>query len=129
MAGFKVTQEDASWVRFDSSRIFLGEVVDESNSTSMGVGYARYDGGESNDWTLTYDEALIVLSGSFSVAFGDGEVSAGPGEIIWIEAGTSVVYKAHEDTVLVYVSYPMWRSTEGTKSNAALLNPLNSPTP
>ena len=129
MAGFKFTLDDAKWVQFDSSRIFLGEVVDETNSSSMGVGYARYDAGEANEWTLSYDEALIVLKGSFTVAVGDGEVSAGLGDVLWLEAGTSVVYKANEDAVLVYVSYPMWCSTKGTKANAALLRPVGSSVP
>jgi len=127
MACFKLTRDDATWVRFGEAKIFLGDVMDEARSTSMGVGYARYEQGESNAWTVTYDEVLVVLQGSFTVRFGHDAVTAGPGELIWLESGTSVVYQADTDVKLVYVTYPVWGSTEGTKASADVLRPIHAP--
>jgi ethanolamine utilization protein EutQ (cupin superfamily) len=124
----QVTENEAKWAQFDASKIFLGDIMDETNSKSMGVGYARYDKGESNEWTVTYDEVLVILKGSFTVEFDNDSVTAGPGEIIWLEAGTPVVYKAIEEVRLVYVTYPVWGSTEGTKANAGALRAVSSPT-
>lgn len=127
MACYKLTENDAKWVQFGEEQIFLGDVRDESNSTSMGVGYARYANGEFNAWTVTYDEVLIILNGSFGVEFDGRSVTAGPGEMIWLEAGTSLVYKANTEVLLVYVSYPVWGATDGSKANADLLRPVSPP--
>jgi ethanolamine utilization protein EutQ len=114
MACYKHNEKTAKWVQFGEAQIFLGDMLDAENSTTMGVGYARYDKGAANEWTLTYDEALIILQGRFSVEFDGQVVTADAGEIIWIEKGTSLTYRANEATVLVYVSYPVWGATEGS---------------
>jgi ethanolamine utilization protein EutQ (cupin superfamily) len=44
----------------EDRHLFLSDVVDESNGDSMSVGFARYGPGESNEWVVTYDEALVV---------------------------------------------------------------------
>jgi ethanolamine utilization protein EutQ len=99
-----------TWYRRVDRRIFLGDVVDPGNSNSMTVGFARYAPGESNEWVVTYDEALIVTKGAFTVAAEDGrETTARAGEIIFLRAGTAVVYSAEDEGAeLVYVTYPHW---------------------
>ena len=67
----------------------------------MTVGFARYGAGESNPWTMSYDEALIVTSGRFTVESDGIDITAGPGEAIYLRDGTEVVYRADEDTELV----------------------------
>jgi ethanolamine utilization protein EutQ len=106
-----VTPEDVdTWYRPGDRRIFLGDAVDSSNSESMSVGFARYAPGESNEWVVTYDEALIVTRGAFTVAAEDGrETTARAGEIIFLRRGTAVVYSAKDEGAeLVYVTYPHW---------------------
>jgi ethanolamine utilization protein EutQ len=106
---FTVEEVDTWWRRV-GRRIFLGDVLDPSNSDSMTVGFARYGPGESNGWVVTYDEALIVTKGAFTVAAEDGqETTARAGEIIFLRAGTPVVYSAKDEGAeLVYVTYPHW---------------------
>jgi ethanolamine utilization protein EutQ len=111
---FRAEDVDA-WYRPGNRRIFLADVVDPGNGESMSVGFARYAPGESNAWTITYDEALIVTKGSFTVAAEDGrETTAGAGEIIFLRKGTAVVYSAKDEGAeLVYVTYPHWSQALG----------------
>jgi ethanolamine utilization protein EutQ (cupin superfamily) len=127
MACVTFTEHEAKWTQFSASKIFLGDIVDETNSQSMGVGYARYDKGESNEWTVTDDEVLVILKGSFTVESDTASVTAGPGEMIWLESGTPVVYKANEAVRLVDVTSPVWGSTEGTQATAGVLRAVRSP--
>jgi ethanolamine utilization protein EutQ len=91
-------QDVDTWYRRGDRKIFLGDVLDPSTSESMSVGYARYAPGESNEWVVTYDEALIVTRGAFTVTSADGvEATARPGEVIFLDAGTPVVYSAKEE--------------------------------
>ena len=54
------TPNDAqTWYQPEGRRIFLGDVLDETNSDTLGLGFARYAPGQSNEWVVTYDEALI----------------------------------------------------------------------
>jgi ketosteroid isomerase-like protein len=47
---------------------------------SVSGGYARYAPGESNEWVVTYDEALIVTKGAITVTSADGvETDRPPG--------------------------------------------------
>jgi ethanolamine utilization protein EutQ (cupin superfamily) len=127
MACFKLTQDDAAWAQFGEAQIYIGDVWDEARSTSMGVGYARWEQGEANAWTVSYDEVLIVVSGTITVQFGQESVTAGPGELIWLEKGTSVVYRGDTAAVVVYVTYPVWGATEESKAASDVLRPVGAP--
>ncbi|ANY07758.1 hypothetical protein [Pseudonocardia sp. HH130630-07] len=125
MSFVKYTAEDASWMRFADRRIFLGDVVDASNSTSMGVGLAHFGAGESMPWTPSYDEAVVVLDGEFTVERGAERVTAGPGEIIWLRPGPEVVYRAGPEPVtLAFATHPVWTSTDETAAAASVLQPV-----
>ena len=113
-----------TWYRSGDRKIFLGHVLDPSNSESMSVGFARYAPGESNEWVVTYDEALIVTKGAFTVRSADGvETTARAGELIFLHAGTSVVYSApDEGAEIVYVTYPHWIQAQTASEHAALID-------
>jgi ethanolamine utilization protein EutQ len=116
------TAEDVdTWYRSGDRKIFLSDVLDPSNSESMSVGFARYAPGESNEWVVTYDEALVVTKGSFTVAAEDGrETTARAGEVIFLRKGTAVVYSAKDEGAeVVYVTYPHWAQEES--AHAAFL--------
>jgi ethanolamine utilization protein EutQ len=102
------TAEDVDiWYRSGDRRIFLSDVLDPSNSDSMSVGFARYAPGQSNEWVVTYDEALIVTRGAYTVTAAEGvETTARAGEIIFLRRGTPVVYSAKEEGAdVVYVTF------------------------
>ena len=110
------------WFKSNGARIYLGDVLDETNSAHMGVGFARYKRGESNAWTVTYDEILVITKGTFSVKTDDGVVTARAGEIIQLTKGTKLTYAADDDAELVYVSYPHWAAAQKASPHAALLD-------
>lgn len=106
----KVTSDDAglTWFRRGQQDLRLADAIDGADGVAMTVGFARYAAGESNSWTMSYDEALVVTKGRFAVDSGATSTVAGPGEVIYLSPGTDVVYRAEEESEVVYVSYPHW---------------------
>jgi ethanolamine utilization protein EutQ len=123
-----------TWYRSGERQIFLGDILDPSNSESMSVGFARYASGESNNWVVTYDEALIVTRGAYTVTSADGvKATARAGEVIFLLKGTPVVYSAKEEGAdVVYVTYPHWMDAQRQSKHAELLEtfqPADGPPP
>ncbi|RNL85735.1 cupin [Halostreptopolyspora alba] len=103
------TSADPSvWYQPGDRKLFLGDVLDASSTAAMSVGFARYAAGASNDWTMSYDEALIITTGRFSVRHAGGVTTAEAGEVIYLRAETELTYAAETDTELVYVTHPHW---------------------
>jgi ethanolamine utilization protein EutQ len=113
-----------TWYQSEERQIFVSDVVDPSNSDTMSVGFARYAPGESNDWVVNYDEALIVTKGAFTVTSADGlKATAEAGELIFLSKGTTVVYSAEDaGAELLYVTYPHWMNAQQGSEHAALLD-------
>jgi len=118
------TSSDAKFYQYADRQIFVGDVLDASNSESMSVGYYRNKTkGEKNEWVVTYDEALIVTKGALTVRSKDGAKTAKAGEIIFLTKGTAIAYEAAEDdTEAVYVSYPHWMDAHVQSEHAHLLD-------
>ena len=108
------TSEDVpTWLQSEQRQVFIGDVVDGSDGEAMSVGFARYAPGASNDWFVTYDEVLIVTSGTFSVTSEHGRRTASAGELIYLRKGTKLSYSAGgEGAEVVYVMHPHPQSTE-----------------
>jgi ethanolamine utilization protein EutQ len=111
----------STWFQRLDQQIYLADVLDGTSGAQMSVGFARYAKGETNPWKMTYDEALIITRGVFTVRGPDGPVSAKAGEVIYLRAGTEVVYEAAEDAELVYVTYPHWLVTTEKSDQAGRL--------
>jgi ethanolamine utilization protein EutQ len=113
-----------TWYRSGDRRIFLSDVVDRTNGETMSVGFARYAPGEANDWVVTYDEALVVTRGTYTVASADGiEATARAGEVIFLRKGTALTYSAgRAGAEVVYVTYPHWTAAQEASEHAALLD-------
>jgi ketosteroid isomerase-like protein/quercetin dioxygenase-like cupin family protein len=121
----RFTPDDVqTWMQSEQRQIFLGDVLDATNSVSLGVGFARYAPGESNEWVVTYDEVLIVTNGAFSVTTANGQKStARAGEVIFLPRDTRLIYSAEEaGAELVYVMYPHWTETQLASDYADLLD-------
>lgn len=111
-----------TWFQAQESPIYLTDVLDGSNGVAMTVGFARYGKGSSNAWTVTYDEALVITQGTFSVDTADGTTTASAGQIIYLEAGTELVYRADEDCELAFVTYPHWQQATQESEFASRLD-------
>lgn len=102
-----------TWLQSGERGVFIGDVLDETNSEALGVGFARYAPGASNEWLVSYDEVLVVTSGAFSVTSGDGRKTARAGELIFLRRGTKLEYSAgDEGAEVVYVMHPHPAQTE-----------------
>jgi ethanolamine utilization protein EutQ len=119
----KVSSDDGDlrWYRRGQQQLQLADAVDQDSGAAMTVGFARYAAGESNEWVVSYDEALVVTKGTFAVDSGGTSTVAGPGEVIYLSPATPVVYRAVEDCEVVYVSYPHWYDATVRSPHAALL--------
>ena len=77
-------------------------------SSTMGVGIAKFDGC-SIDWTVLYDEMIIVIEGWFRLKHPGGVIEAGPGDVIWLPEKTPITYEG-EKAIVCYALYPVdWR--------------------
>jgi ethanolamine utilization protein EutQ len=118
------TSKDAKFYQYSDREIFVGDVLDPSNSEAMSVGFYRNKRkGEKNPWVVTYDEALIVTKGALTVRSDAGAKTARAGEVIFLTKGTAIAYEAAEDdTEVVYVTYPHWMDAQTRSQHAALLD-------
>jgi ethanolamine utilization protein EutQ len=118
------TSNDAKFYQYANRQIFVGDVLDSSNSDTMSVGFYRNKRkGEKNEWIVSYDEALIVTKGALTIRSADGAKTARAGEIIFLTKGTEIAYEAAEDdTEVVYVTYPHWMDAQAKSKNAHLLD-------
>lgn len=73
-------------------------------SNSMSAGFARFDGCEVQ-WTLLYDEVVMVIDGVFRVRTPDGVLEGERGDVLWLPEGTELQYEGEKAEVF-YVVYP-----------------------
>lgn len=86
----------------------ISRLVGPDMSSSMGVGIAKFDGC-SIDWTVLYDEMIIVIEGWFRLKHPGGVIEAGPGDVIWLPEKTPITYEG-EKAIVCYALYPVdWR--------------------
>ena len=109
------------WFRRGRQDLRLADAIDGSDGVAMTVGFARYAAGESNEWVMSYDEALVVTRGRFAVDSDGGSTEAAVGEVIYLSPDTPVTYRAIEESEVVYVSYPHWYDATARSPHAARL--------
>lgn len=128
MSTSKFTTDDAAWIRFGDTGVYIGNVLDEKNSASMGGGYACFLPGAAMTWTPSYDEVIVVQSGEFTVDSPEGATTAGPGEMLWVRASVPVTFRAgREKTWIAFATYPIWSQTPESKSQSSVLQPVDGP--
>ncbi|WP_305096378.1 cupin domain-containing protein [Croceibacterium aestuarii] len=93
--------------------IFAANLVDQRDGGPITVGYGRYQPDQVLETEIVVDDVMVVLEGRVSVE-ADGQVfAAGPGEIIYMPKGNSVVIRSHgEGALTAYVTYPHWAEAE-----------------
>ncbi|MDF2694169.1 MAG: hypothetical protein K0S65_2552 [Labilithrix sp.] len=109
------------WYQPGSTPLFLADVLDETSASPMSVGFALYAAGASNDWTVSYDETLVITKGRFTVIANGRETTARAGEAIFLPKGTPLTYRADEATELVYVTFPHWAEATRKSEHAKAL--------
>ena len=93
----------------------IARLVSDEGSTTMGAGVAIFDGC-SIEWTVLYDEAVVVLEGTFRLRVGkdfEQVIEAKPGDVIWIPENTPLKYEG-EGARIFYTVYPVdWKKRHG----------------
>jgi len=88
----------------------IARLVGPETSRSMGAGVATFDAC-SIEWTVLYDELIVVLEGRFRLRVGDAVFEGGPGDVFWVPEYTPLKYEGDRATVF-YALYPGdWRET------------------
>ncbi|MDQ7246914.1 hypothetical protein [Dongia sedimenti] len=86
----------------------IARLVGPDLSKTMGAGIATFDGC-SIDWTVLYDEMIVVIEGTFRLGTPEGEITAKPGDVIWVPEKTPISYRG-DKAVVCYALYPVdWR--------------------
>ncbi len=89
----------------------IARLVGPELSKTMGVGVARFNDC-SIEWTVLYDEAIIVLEGEFHLRLQGRLIVAKPGDVIWVPANTPLHYEG-KHAVVCYTLYPVdWRERQ-----------------
>jgi|TARA_B110000090_G_scaffold119012_1_gene132439 ethanolamine utilization protein EutQ len=85
------------------------------DGSKLGAGFGRLTKA-SFEWTVQYDEVILVLEGKVTAITQTETLKAGRLDTIWLPAGTRVTYQA-EDALIFYAIQPAdWaqpNSTEG----------------
>ena len=93
----------------------IARLVGPDMSKSMGAGLATFDGC-SIEWTVLYDELIVVLDGTFRLRLGQGfqkTMEAKPGDVIWLPENTPLKYEG-DKAVVFYALHPVdWRKRHG----------------
>ena len=82
----------------------LSEFTGSKDGSELGSGLAVLSNARI-DWTVRYDEVLIVLEGVLRVHTAEGVLEAGPRDSIWLPAGTALTYEA-EHALVAYAIHP-----------------------
>jgi ethanolamine utilization protein EutQ len=102
----------------------IARLIGPEISTSMGAGLATFDDC-SIEWTVLYDEVIVVLEGRFRLRTGvnfEESVEAAPGDVIWLPENTPVKYEGDSARIfyaplsrrLEKAPYPLiWNSGHG----------------
>jgi ethanolamine utilization protein EutQ len=94
----------------------IARVVNAGISQHMGAGMEVLDH-VSIQWTTTYDEVLFVHEGRLTIETGGDRFACGPGDIVWLPAGTTLIYHSSSGRcAYFYALYPVdWAARQGIR--------------
>ena len=94
----------------DTPGVYLKDIVSLEEAPRMGAGIMELDH-TSFEWTLTYDEYDMVISGVLEIEI-DGRIVTGyPGDIIYIPKGRHIHFPTPSKARYAYFVYPAdWQS-------------------
>ncbi|HEY3146555.1 MAG TPA: AraC family ligand binding domain-containing protein [Dongiaceae bacterium] len=116
-AGSKVVHYRKSDMNFTAyggppGKATIARLVGPDMSKTMGAGLATFDGC-SIEWTVLYDELIVVLEGTFRLVVGKETHFCTPGDVVWIPEATPIRYEGDKSTVF-WALYPVdWRQHHG----------------
>lgn len=112
MAVRKFSMADVSLERSpgQDGGIFAGNAVDQRHGGPITIGYGRYEPNQTLTERIAVHDVMVVLQGRLSVTTEMDDVTAGPGEIVYMPKGEAVTIRSHEEgAITAYVTYPHWQ--------------------
>jgi ethanolamine utilization protein EutQ len=67
-------------------------------------------------WTVTYDEILFGIEGVLEIHTAEGIHEVGPGDMMWLPAGTEMAYVASEAAKFFFAVAPVTESKAGSST-------------
>lgn len=106
----KFSLSDAELVKSpgQDADIFVGNLVDEKDGGPVTIGYSRYAPDQSLTETMAVHDTMIVLEGKLTVSTGDGTVTAGAGDIVYMPKESVTITTEGKGALTAYVTYPHW---------------------
>ncbi len=86
----------------------IARLVGPEISGSMGAGVATFDDC-SIEWTVLYDEVIVVLEGAFRLRIGGASHELEAGDVVWIPQNTPLRYEGKGARVFYALSPVDWR--------------------
>lgn len=109
----KIEEKDRLDTGNAADQVYTHDLFSLSESPRLGCGLMVMEK-TTFDWTLNYDEIDYVIEGSLTIRSKDGEVTAGPGELILIPKGSKIQFSVPNKARFLYVTYPAdWASSLG----------------
>ena len=82
----------------------MSVITGVEQGTELGTGFGRLKGAKL-EWTVHYDEVILVIEGHLTVTTRDGVFELGPKDSIWLPKGTALTYEA-EDALIFFAVHP-----------------------
>lgn len=101
----QVTEADRLDTGRNGDRAYTRDLFTLEESPRLGAGVMEVADSDF-PWHLEYDELDYVISGRLDIHVGGETVSAGPGEVILIPAGSDIRFAARGRARFLYVTYP-----------------------
>ncbi len=94
--------------------IFVANMVDQRHGGPVTIGFGRYDPFQTLEETMAVHDTMVIIEGRITVTTENVNVTAGPGEIIYMPEGEKVTIRSHEEGALTaYVTFPHWQEARG----------------
>ena len=97
----------------DGSGANVVALVNAARSERLGGGLGIFENCRI-PWTVSYDEILYGLEGTLEIHIGDDVHEMGPGDVMWLPAGTELAYVAAGRARFFFAVAPVAASKAGS---------------
>ncbi len=107
--GVKLFRKDEAQFTPGPSGIAAHGLINAGFSKQLGAGVGVFEKC-SVEWTPDYDEVLFIIDGKLRLHVAEKIYEVGAGDVLWIPAGTAIVYEATICTPFFYAVSPVQNS-------------------
>jgi ethanolamine utilization protein EutQ (cupin superfamily) len=107
--GVKLFRRDEAQFKPGPNGIAAHGLINAGFSKQLGAGVGVFDKCRV-EWTPDYDEVLFIIDGKLRLHVSEKIYETGAGDVLWIPAGTAIVYEATVRTAFFYAVSPVGNS-------------------